>query len=582
MKLRLLITAISVVATANIVSAAPFAYIVNSTTKKVEIIDTADNTVKTPVNLSDGYPWGVTVGASGQYVYVGVQTPNAINIIDTFTKTATQIGLSQVSPGGLALNAAETRLYVTNNASNTLHVIDLPTMTPVASVAVDTATVSNPAGIVLSAAGDKAYVANSSTGKIAEITISEENGTYERTALTSVASNPVGLTLSSDGSKLYVSSGLGGTASIINTATMAVASSLTVGSGTTNLAATATRVYAPSNAGELYAIDAATGTVLGTPFPLTVAPGLFGSSLTPDGTKLYMTVDATDNTADSVKVVNFADNNAITTIAFPTTNPTGMGNFMGRLFDRTITATGDADCIISPSGSVPVNIYGRKFKIISDTGAPCEVKVDGAAGVTPAYAPSVYAFTNVTANHTISASKVPSGTYFQLSAEWSSNVGGYLVSTPAGISNVSTKAQIRSGDSVTIAPDSNHMILAGSWTGDCLGQGATCTIPSMNGAKNVTAVVVNKPPAGLSGPIAIGPIFYQTLAEAIAAAANNDVIKISSAYTGGCITNGGTAALVTLSGNWNADLSFTAQSGSTSMGALTIGTTGVIADNLTI
>lgn len=569
MKFRLLMIAICVLATANIVSAAPFAYIVNSTTKNVSVIDTANNTVTASVPLSNGYPWGVTVGASGQYVYVGIQNPNAINIIDTATNTATQIPLGSVSPGGLALNAAETRLYVTNYASNTLHVIDLPTMTPIGSVAVATETVSNPAGIVLSSYGNKAYVANSSTGTVAEISIDEEYNLYERTALTPVASSPIGLALSSDGSKLYVSSALSSVASVINTATMGVVTTLNVGSGTTNIAVTATKAYAPSTMGDLYVIDAVAdpNVVLGT--PITVAPGLFGSSVTPDGSKLYLTVDATNDANDSVKVINFLDSNSITTIPFPVSNPTGMGNFMGQLFDHAINATNGPDCIIYPSGSIPVNSYGRKFMITSGTGATCEVKVDGL----PVGQPSAYAFTDVTINHTIDASKLLTGTYYQLSAEWISNVGGYLVSNASGISNVSTKAQFLSGSSVIISPDSNHAILPGSWTGDCVGQGATCTI-IMNGERNLTAVVINKTTG--TGPIycVTKTTYYQTFTEMVAAAATGDIMKIASSLTAGGTTNG-TAVNIILSSGWNPE--HTTPSSST-MGPLIIGTTAVIVD----
>jgi len=579
MKFRSVMTAICVLATANLAVAAPFAYVVNSGTKNVSVIDTADNTIKATVALPDTQPtihpyaYGVAVGASGQYVYVGLQDTNEVAVIDTYTNTVVKrIGLGLDSPGGLAVNAAETRLYVASKDSNTLVVIDITwTPTEVGRVLVG----NNPEGVVLSPAGDKAYVANSMSGTVAEIALDEANNLYTVTTSTTVGANPLGLALSSTGSKLYVAD-LNGAAKVIDTATMAV-SDLAVGAGTVSVAVRPddSKVYAPSNTlDKLYVIDGTTNIVSGTQY--TVDDGPFGSTVAPNN-NLYLAMNLSDN----VQVFNTTTNVLATPIALPAgAKPTSMGNFVGPDFPFTITSAAQPGCLISPLGAIPVNDKGRSFNIVT-TGNACEVFVgcntSTFVGGTSKQFPSSYAFTNVSANDTICAKSVATGTYYTVTADWISSVGGYLVSTPAGINQASKSAKFLATPSPTIKCATGFA--ATNWTGACAGtSGATCTLANLNADTTVGATCVT---ASASGPVfnVTKSAYYQTMYDALMAAATNDVIKVSSAWTGGC-TTAGTATVVTLSGNWNPE--YTTQSGSVSMGPLTIGSVGVIADNLTI
>jgi DNA-binding beta-propeller fold protein YncE len=242
MKFRSLMTAICVLAAAQIASAAgPYAYIANSGTKTVSVIDTAitptgdgSNAITATVTLKDDngagtlpdpYAYSITVGASGQYVYVGVQDTNEVQIIDTSTNTVLpnkRIYLQTDKPGGLAVNAAETRLYVAVNNSNTLRIIDISGSgaSEVGRVTVSDSAQSVPEGVVLNAAGTKAYVANSADGQdsIAEITLDEATNTYTRSSIIPLpaGSKPYGLAI--NGTKLYFSS-FNGNAGVVDTST---------------------------------------------------------------------------------------------------------------------------------------------------------------------------------------------------------------------------------------------------------------------------------------------------------------------------------------------------------------------------
>lgn len=579
MKFRLLMTTICVLATANLAAAAPFAYVANSGTKNLSVIDTATDTVQgSPITLPDGYAYSVTVGASGQYAYVGIQDTNTVAVIDTYRKVMVkQIGLGTDTPGGLAVNAAETRLYVASKMSNTLLVIDISSgAAELARVQVDDATISNPEGVVLSAAGDKAYVANSSTGKIAEVSIDEATNSYVRTSLTSVGGQPMGLALSSTGSKLYIANLTGASVAVMDTATKAV-TALPVGTGTVTVAITPdnSKVYAPSNSlDKLYVIDAAAtpNVVLGTQYD--VAAGPYGSSVTPDGAKLYLTMN-TVSAGETVKVFNTASNAVTATINLPAgAKPTSMGDFIGPVFTNTITATNGSGCTILPLGAVPVNSYGRSF-LVSQPATPCEVKVDGVS----VGQPSSYSFTNVTADHTIDASALAAGTYYTLSGDWVSIWPAACVgSTPAGINCSSKSAKILSGTPVTLKATTGYQVRTGTWGGACAGQGATCTF-TMDGDKSFGTTVQFD--VSLGGPVfnVTKGEYYQSFAEAFAAAANGNTIKISTDISAGT-TDGTAGVIVTVSNQWTKD-DYNVK-GTYAPMALTITNVGVIADGLTL
>ena len=70
----------------NIAVAAPFAYITNTNSNSVSVIDTATNTVVTTVPVGFA-PLGVAVNPTGTQVYVANYSPSNVSVIDTATNT---------------------------------------------------------------------------------------------------------------------------------------------------------------------------------------------------------------------------------------------------------------------------------------------------------------------------------------------------------------------------------------------------------------------------------------------------------------------------------------------------------------
>jgi YVTN family beta-propeller protein len=555
MNRKLLLAAALVLASAGTSHAQPFAYSVNSGTRNVSVIDTVDNTIKATIPLPDTaqnihpYAYGVTVGPSGQYIYVGLQDTNEVAVIDTARNTVVKrIGMGTNSPGGLAVNGSETRLYVTSHMSNLLLIYDITGSGAqlVGAVAVSDLQVSNPEGVVLSPAGDRAYVANSTADSIAVVSLDDVKGVYTRESLIplSADSKPMALAMAPDGSKLYVSR-LNKSLQVINILAAPPGITNLGGYYTGVLSLTPTpdgsKVYAPSNTND-YLMEITTDPFLPAItgyYPLAAGP--LGSSITPDGTKLYVTMN-TFTYGDSVKVFSTSSNTVTATIALPVgARPTGIGNFIGPLFSYTIYATQGFNCTILPQGSILVNSRGRVFDISGSNG-PCEVKVDGVSVGTP----SSYAITNVASNHTIDASMAPPGVYYTLNV---STTPGYrcLQSTPAGISCVSTSAQFLAGTSVTLSPPPGFT--ASNWGGNCAGAiGSTCTLV-MNSDKSASVNVNNYEIPCLAK---IGATCYATIDDAINGASSGDLIKVVAAYTGpGISTTGGPFGTVTISGGWD-------------------------------
>ena len=106
-------------------AAAPFAYITNSASGTVSVIDTATNTgVGLPINVG-AFPYGVAVNSAGTRVYVANQNSNDVSVIDAGTNTVVAtVALGTTEPIGVAVNPAGTRVYVANRGTSNVSVIN--------------------------------------------------------------------------------------------------------------------------------------------------------------------------------------------------------------------------------------------------------------------------------------------------------------------------------------------------------------------------------------------------------------------------------------------------------------------------
>jgi YVTN family beta-propeller protein len=110
------------------------AYITNSGSNDVSVIDTATNTVVgSPIAVGSA-PTGVAVTPDGHRVYVGNYNSSTVSVIDTATSTVIGEPITVGNgPIGVAVTPDGRRVYVANYNPNNVSVIDTATNTVIGS-----------------------------------------------------------------------------------------------------------------------------------------------------------------------------------------------------------------------------------------------------------------------------------------------------------------------------------------------------------------------------------------------------------------------------------------------------------------
>jgi YVTN family beta-propeller protein len=141
------------------------AYVANSFSNTVSVIDTATNTVvaTVPVGFS---PFGVAITPDGTHAYVTNGNSKSVSVIDTATNTVVATVPVGNDPRGVAITPDGTQAYVTNELSDTVSVIDTATNTVVATVPL---VGLFPSGVAITPDGAQAYVAISDSGAVSVI-----------------------------------------------------------------------------------------------------------------------------------------------------------------------------------------------------------------------------------------------------------------------------------------------------------------------------------------------------------------------------------------------------------------------------
>jgi YVTN family beta-propeller protein len=240
---------------------------------KIEVIDTATNTIVATVTTEEEAPFGIAITPDGVSAYVTHLT-GSVTAIDTATNTAS----ATIPVGGEALDVAispdGTFAYVTISSSNTVAVIDTATNTLAASVTVG----GMPSGIAISPDGAFAYVTNLSSNTISRISIPD----HTVSATLAVGEAPGSIAITPDGTLAYVTNQLSGNVSVIDTATTSITATVAVGDTPIDVAITpdgmlayATNIFSDS----VSVIDTATNTLVDTvevgflPEGIAVTPG---------------------------------------------------------------------------------------------------------------------------------------------------------------------------------------------------------------------------------------------------------------------------------------------------------------------
>jgi len=299
--------------------AAPFAYVANSDSGTVSVIDTATNppSVVATVTLLIGGPVAVAVTPDGKHVYV--TTSAGVSVIDTATNTVEPATIP-VAGGGIAIGPDGKHAYVTTIAG--VSVIDTATNMVVGTpIPVG----SRPRAVAVTPDGKHVFVANVSDGTVSVIATASNMVV----ATVKLGVNAFGVAVTPDGKHAYVGYYTfiticpifnmcfqvpAGYVAVIDTATNMVVASVPVGLFPDGIAVTpdGKLAYVTNNLGlaqnvSVYVIDTATNTAVAT---VAVGKAPEGVAVTPDGKQAYV-ANLGDNT---VSVIDTATNTVVTTV----------------------------------------------------------------------------------------------------------------------------------------------------------------------------------------------------------------------------------------------------------------------------
>jgi len=307
----------SVVATITVTSSfAGFAYIANTSSNTISVINTLTQQVVGTISESGIGPRGVAVSPDGSRVYIANSSSNTLSIISTATNTEISNNSASVqNPSGVAVSPDGNTLYVTNYLYNTVSVINALNNNLIASVFVG----KNPFAVAVSPDGSEVFVANNGTNTIS--VISTATNTVSATIVVDLA--PQGIAISPDGGTVYVTNSNAQSVSVINAKTNTVTATIPVGIDPWGIAMSpnGNTVYVANNgSNSLSVINTATNTVTNT---ITVGVHPFGVSVMPDGSAVYVT----DYGSDQVSVVDATNNVVLKTLAVQS-NPYSLGNFI--------------------------------------------------------------------------------------------------------------------------------------------------------------------------------------------------------------------------------------------------------------
>jgi YVTN family beta-propeller protein len=317
--------------------AAPFAYIPNTNSNTLSVIDTATNTVTATVVVNE-QPYDVAVNPQGTRVYVSHTLSTLVSVVDTASNSLIATVDVGPDPGGIAVTPDGSRVYVAGRSL--VSEIDAATNKVISTFGAGGAG----AGMAVNPAGTRLYFANGPFLRVIDL------NTKAIVASVAVPGGGVGVAVNLLGTRVYVANQYPASVLVIDTATNAVIANMPVaavgGAGEYGLAygiavsPDSTRVYVavwqvPASPtvgthGNVAVIDANTNTDIATvQMPGLVEPGQ-GLSVNPTGTAVYVLGEDGNVgflSPSPVLVLNTACNEVSTAITVGTYH-LGLGNFI--------------------------------------------------------------------------------------------------------------------------------------------------------------------------------------------------------------------------------------------------------------
>jgi YVTN family beta-propeller protein len=323
-----------------------FAYVANNNNygitneDSVTVINLATKTVVTTIHdasFNGNQPYTVTINAAGTKAYVTNSVSTTITIINIATNTVSGVITGFNGPSGMVITPDQTTAYVNNygagggsGTGNTVSVVNLNTNTITGTITVGMA----PASLAITPDGNFVYVINYVDGNPFTGTISIINTRTNTVVPPTITgfSGPFGIAITPDGNYAYVTNfgsnnfaPYGTTVSVVNLNTNTIVNTVTLGIQPSGIAITPDGRYAyASNYNSLYAGVSFTDLVAGqgTVNIIDIAsnmviPPIIAVDQAPD----YIAINANGTFA---YVSNYSSN-TVNTIALPSFALTGQG-----------------------------------------------------------------------------------------------------------------------------------------------------------------------------------------------------------------------------------------------------------------
>lgn len=285
---------------------APIAYVANSLSGTVSVIDTAVNAVVATIPLG-ATPRKLAITPDGRFVYCATRLPAGVTVIDALSRTVSgTIAGVGAQPEAVAIGPDGHRVYVTSFGDNAVSVIDTLTNTvEVGGIGVGT----GPGSVAVAPDGRRAYVANSGAGTVSVINLDANAGPVHAVVDTiGVGASPASVAVTPSNSFVYVANFESGTVSVIDAASRAVVATVAVGASPSAVAigdvpGRGVLAYVANFADNSVAVLDAdpSGAGFNTVVATIAAVGSLPASLalTPAGDRVYVTnfVVASDGTA---------------------------------------------------------------------------------------------------------------------------------------------------------------------------------------------------------------------------------------------------------------------------------------------
>lgn len=331
--------------------AAPFAYISNQSDATVSVIDTATNTVTTTIPVGQS-PLGVAVNSAGTRAYVANFGTDTVSVIDTSTNTVIdEIFLPANSVQGIAVNASGSRVYAvgSSGADGQVAVIDTATDTIVSTIVV----ARMPRSAAVSLDGTRVYVGHSIDSANGSVTVIDAASNTVVTTIP-VAAAPWGIVVNPAGTRVYVTHQQAGVGhvTIIDAQANTVIATPAVPGGSYGVAINhaGSYLYVTNNTfdSSVSILDANCGEVVGNivlPLVQGEARQLYGISVTPDDSRVFVATTQPNHAFNSVAVIQTSDNTVVGDIPVGH-DPWAIGVFIS------------PGAVVAPPPGVPIHVTG--------------------------------------------------------------------------------------------------------------------------------------------------------------------------------------------------------------------------------